>query len=74
MDHEAIIAALGGADVISAEIGVPYDTVRKWQERGRIPPRHWPSVVTLAASRRVRGITCDLLAAGWIAASPGRAA
>jgi len=73
MDHAAIIRAFGGADALSAALGVPYDTARKWLDRGRIPPRHWPAIVALTAGTKgLRWITCDALATGWVKA--GRAA
>lgn len=39
------------ASVMAIDIGEPYDTVRRWRSRGRIPERAWPKIIEKAARR-----------------------
>jgi len=65
MDHPTIIRKLGGVKAVSDELGLPYITVVGWQQRGRIPVRHWPAIIALAGASGVPWVTCDLLMAGY---------
>ena len=38
----------GGPDHVAALCGVSPDAVRKWRERGAVPPRHWPALAQAA--------------------------
>jgi hypothetical protein len=60
------------AKVMSEEIGEPYDTVRRWRSRGRIPERVWPIIIEKAA-RREQFITAgQLLTLNRALESPSR--
>lgn len=54
-DHASLIAALGGAAEVAGSDAVDTlaVTVRAWAARNRIPPEHWPGVISLAATKRV---------------------
>jgi hypothetical protein len=54
------------------EINEPYDTVRRWRSRGRIPERAW-SVIIEKAARREKFITAaQLLSMNRALESPSR--
>jgi hypothetical protein len=54
------------------EINEPYDTVRRWRSRGRIPERAWAIIIEKAA-RREQFITAgQLLALNRALESPSR--
>jgi len=46
---------------MARELGIEYQTVAKWSQRGRIPPESWPAVIE-AAKRRKIIVTPALLA------------
>lgn len=48
-----IFAIWGSLAEFSRDIGVPYQTVAKWSQRGRIPPESWESVIDAARRRKV---------------------
>lgn len=48
------------ARVMAEEINEPYDTVRRWRSRGRIPERVWAIIIEKAA-RREKFITANQL-------------
>lgn len=55
------ISAVGGASRASQICGVSLDAVRKWREKGCIPPKNWPSLVEHGADK----LTYDALEALW---------
>lgn len=60
------------ARVMADEINEPYDTVRRWRSRGRIPERAWAIIIEKAA-RREQFITAgQLLALNRALESPSR--
>lgn len=50
MNVEQIIAALGGADGAARVCGVSGSAIRKWRSFGRVPPKHWATVVRSGAA------------------------
>lgn len=55
------VSAVGGAFRASQICGVSLDAVRKWREKGCIPPKNWPSLVEHGADR----LTYDALEGLW---------
>ena len=41
----------GNAEALAADIGESGVTVRQWRNRGNIPPKYWPKIVSAAQSR-----------------------
>jgi hypothetical protein len=60
MDHRAILNAIGHYTEIARQLGVHPTSVCRWQTDG-IPPVHWAGILRMARSRRVKGITLDLI-------------
>lgn len=60
------IYAVGGAAKACQICGVSLDAVRKWREKGCIPPKNWPSMVEHGADV----VTYDALEALWRKARP----
>lgn len=58
-----VIDALGGSAAVATARGLPLTTVDSWKRRGSIPAAHWPGLVDLARTLRVRGVTLRKLAA-----------
>ncbi len=56
------IKALGGTGVVSAELGLPANTVSTWRKRG-IPAHRWPALVRLAEAKGCSQVTFEALAA-----------
>lgn len=50
MAIQKIISALGGKEAAAACCGVSVDAIRKWETFGKIPPKHWPTIVQAGAS------------------------
>lgn len=55
-----IIDALGGPTEVARLTGQPVPTVSAWKHRNKIPARHWPSLVSIAREKGVKGITLEL--------------
>jgi len=51
---ETIIQRWPSVKVLSDDIHVKYDTVRKWKERKHIPSEFWYRVMSSARKRRIR--------------------
>jgi hypothetical protein len=49
------------ARVMADELGLPADTVRRWQNRKRIPVSAWPVIIEKAARRDVLITAAQLL-------------
>lgn len=49
------------ARVMAAAIGQPYERVRRWRSRGRIPQEVWPVIIEKAALREHFITAGDLL-------------
>jgi hypothetical protein len=64
MTHATIIDQWPSIDALSIEVQEKRDTVRKWKERGRIPPRAWSKVLEAAQIRKLRGVTPEALMDG----------
>jgi hypothetical protein len=47
---------------MAIDIGEPYDTVRRWRSRGRIPERAWSKIIEKAARREHLITASNLLA------------
>lgn len=45
---------------LASDIEVPADRVKKWPQRGSIPPEYWPSMIA-AAAKRGRELTAEHL-------------
>jgi hypothetical protein len=60
------------ARVMADEIGEPYDTVRRWRSRGRIPERAWAIIIEKAARREMFITAGQLLAMNRALESPNR--
>ena len=46
---------------MARELGVPYQTVAKWHQRGRIPQEAWSRIIECAALREKLITVADLL-------------
>lgn len=47
MRTHADIIKEAGPEALHQELGVSLHTVRSWQQRGSIPPEHWPALERL---------------------------
>ncbi|MFA6031841.1 MAG: hypothetical protein WC889_02940 [Myxococcota bacterium] len=56
-DHVHLIAALGGAAKVAAQLEIGSINVRQWTRRKRIPPEFWGAVLEMAAQKPVPGVT-----------------
>lgn len=56
-----VIAALGGASVVSEAANVARNTVTYWATRKRIPSEYWDVLVALANERNIKEIDHALL-------------
>lgn len=63
MTYTSIINLWPSLDALSADLGLKRDTVRKWKERGRIPPHCWAVVAEKAKERKFRVSLADLASA-----------
>ena len=45
---------------MSREVGVPYDRLAKWKQRGRVPPEAMPAVIE-AAGREGVALSMEIL-------------
>ena len=61
-DFATVIDKLGGAVEVSRHLGISADGVRKLVKRNAMPYRHWPALVSLAAQKKVRGVSVPKLA------------
>jgi len=61
------ISAVGGASRASQICGVSLDAIRKWREKGCIPPKNWPNLVQHGANL----VTYEVLEAIWRQTRPG---
>lgn len=50
-----------GANVLSAALGVPYQTVASWKQRNRLPIAHWDATLAVAADKGIALTKADLL-------------
>lgn len=62
--HADIVNAIG-IDAIANLTGVKPIGVKRWKERNRIPAEYWCSIVEIAKTRKVRGVTLLKLAI-WV--------
>lgn len=64
--YDKIITALGGTGDVASALDQSASTVSGWRTRG-IPAHHWRALVTMAASRKVDGVSLEVLAqlAAW---------
>lgn len=60
------------ARVMADEINEPYDTVRRWRSRGRIPERVWTVIIEKAARREKFITAAELLNLNTALESPSR--
>lgn len=65
MDIDQIIAAFGGTTKAAAALKLSPGAVSTWRKEG-IPAFRWKRIVAEAASRGIRGITLDVLAAAEV--------
>jgi len=47
---------------ISAELGVPYDTVIAWKRRNSVPYEYWTALVASAQQNEIRGLSMEVMA------------
>lgn len=59
--HSDILKLFPSRAVVSRGLGVNYDQVRKWDERGVIPSPYWNGLINLAAENLIY-ISLQLLA------------
>ena len=59
-----LISRAGGDETVAKACGVTPDALRKWREIGRVPPKHWSVVASLASA------TLDEVAAASLKAAP----
>lgn len=60
--HRQIIEAWPDRMALAKDVGVGYETAKKWHQRNSIPPEKWREVVRSAIKRDIDGISLDLLA------------
>lgn len=65
-----VISAVGGASRASQICGVSLDAVRKWREKGWVPPKNWPNLVRHGGD----AVTYEALEVMWRGARPDQAA
>ena len=58
--YRDIIDAWPSRRALAEDLGVDYETVKKWRQRDSIPAAHWPALVKAARRRKVR-VTLTLL-------------
>ena len=49
-----IIDTLGGPSSLARELGLDVNVVSSWKHRGRIPARHWPSLIETARKQKLK--------------------
>lgn len=59
---ETIFKELGGPAAVARAAGAEPNAARQWKRRESIPGIYWPAVVGLARSKRVKGVSIELLA------------
>jgi hypothetical protein len=59
---EDVINILGGIDPSAEIMGVTPQAICNMRSRGKIPPKHWPSVIRAAEKHDRKDITLDALA------------
>lgn len=60
-DLKAVFAIWGTQTKLAEELGLPFQTVAKWHQRGRIPQEAWGRLIECAARREVLITAADLL-------------
>ena len=46
MTHaKEIVAALGGRQAAAALCGITDEAIKKWEQSGVVPPKHWSAIV-----------------------------
>jgi hypothetical protein len=59
--HKAIIDAWPSRADLAADMGVSYDTVKKWHQRNSIPSHWWTRLVRHAIKRDIAGVSFEVL-------------
>lgn len=62
-DAAELIEKLGTPTEVAALVGRPIGTVASWKHRNAIPSEAWPAFIAAASSKRIKGVTADLLLA-----------
>lgn len=65
MDHADIIALWPSIRSFAEDIGVPRNTAKQMNTRGRIAAHHWQGVVRAAMARGFSDVTIEALTAGY---------
>ena len=60
-EHIQIIKIFGNRAAFARALNVGYETVRKWEERNKIPARYWLTLIEYGKQRGVY-LTTELLA------------
>lgn len=59
-----IIQRAGGDAAVAEALSISHGALRKWREKGRIPPKHWQSMAYMAKTR------LDVVASAILAPPP----
>lgn len=46
---------------LAQDLGVSYDVVKKWHQRGSIPSSYWSRLIRFAIKRDINGVTWEVL-------------
>lgn len=58
---EALLFRWESLSDLASDLGIPYQTVRSWGSRNRVPPHHRAGVIKSAEARGVEGVTLEAL-------------
>ena len=61
MHFDEIIGLWPGLRDLAADLGVPYERVKKWRARGSIHPKHWETILRAAQKRGFSNVTLATL-------------
>lgn len=56
-----LIDAFPSRKVLASQMGVSANLVRVWRQRGTIPPKEFPKLITAARSCNIDGVTLKTL-------------
>jgi hypothetical protein len=56
-----LIEAFGGTTVLAKLLETPVGTIGAWKHRKSIPPEMFPRIVTLAKTKRLKGVSFESL-------------
>ena len=60
-DHRSIIDQWPSRAELAKDMGVSYDSTKKWRQRNSIPADYWLKIVRHAIKRDIRGVSFEIL-------------